>query len=40
MTQDKRPFENLVEKREKAGNTVFSPFPIIFLTLQKTNFKF
>ena len=34
------PFENIVGKRENAENHPFSPFPTMFCTLPRTNFKF
>ena len=37
MTQGKRPFKNIREKRENTGNQNFFPFPTMFLTLSKKN---
>ena len=37
---EKEAFENIVGKGENVGNQHFSPFPTVFSTLPKTNFKF
>ena len=40
MALSRKPFENIVGKRENAGNQHFLLFPTMFSTLHKTNFMF
>ena len=37
-TPEKKPFGNIVEKRENAGNQHFIPFPTIFSIFTRKNY--